>query len=319
VPNAVFLASLAKQLHLTQPALSRQVEDLEEELGVALFERGSNKVRLTEAGEQFYDDSRDVLTRVEEAVERLRNDTKRDVLRVGYVPSLVAGSMPRVIERFQLATPKARLELFDLSPGEMAKRASAGLARRRRHRTTLHGTRSASRRSSAHGRHRSDAAPSAHDAAVPACARPLGDRGGHTGDAPKRACRELFAAAATGAARWSVRFNRQEARRRQKTERCSAYYHMRFNHRRRPQSSGVLRVLACPLAIFSALAGHCDRVENGGAFAAANETRSILRCKPVSRRAKNCSAIFTTLTSSETAPTAQRLWSTLWSLAAAPL
>jgi DNA-binding transcriptional LysR family regulator len=57
----------------------------------------------------------------------LRSESKRDVLRIGYVPSLVAGGMPRVIERFQVATPKVRLELFDLSPGEMAKKASAGL------------------------------------------------------------------------------------------------------------------------------------------------------------------------------------------------
>ncbi len=44
----------AKILHLTQPALSRQVKDLEDELGVPLLVRGQNAVKLTEAGDLFY-------------------------------------------------------------------------------------------------------------------------------------------------------------------------------------------------------------------------------------------------------------------------
>ena len=43
----------ANSLHLTQPALSRQVKDLEDELGVRLFVRGKNAVTLTDAGELF--------------------------------------------------------------------------------------------------------------------------------------------------------------------------------------------------------------------------------------------------------------------------
>src|SRR5215211_1056028 len=53
----------ANNLHLTQPALSRQVKDLEEELGVALFVRGKNAVKLTAAGELFYEEARDLLAR----------------------------------------------------------------------------------------------------------------------------------------------------------------------------------------------------------------------------------------------------------------
>jgi LysR family hca operon transcriptional activator len=49
----------AEILHLTQPALSRQVKDLEEELGVTLLVRGSNAVKLTEAGELFYEEARE--------------------------------------------------------------------------------------------------------------------------------------------------------------------------------------------------------------------------------------------------------------------
>ena len=51
----------AEILHLTQPALSRQVKDLEEELGVPLLVRSQNKVELTESGGLFYDEAREVI------------------------------------------------------------------------------------------------------------------------------------------------------------------------------------------------------------------------------------------------------------------
>jgi len=117
----------ANNLHLTQPALSRQVKDLEDELGVPLFLRGTNAVTLTDAGELFYEEARDLLSRADQAIQRVRGETKTDVLRVGYAPSLTSGIMPRAIERFQTATPRVRLELADLSPLEMTGKASAGL------------------------------------------------------------------------------------------------------------------------------------------------------------------------------------------------
>lgn len=117
----------AGHLHLTQPALSRQVRDLEDELGVPLFERGKNSVTLTQAGELFYEEARDLLARADQAVQRVRGEVKGETLRVGYAPSLTSGIMPRAIEKFQQATPRVRLELADLSPREMGEKAAAGL------------------------------------------------------------------------------------------------------------------------------------------------------------------------------------------------
>lgn len=116
----------ANNLHLTQPALSRQVKDLEEELGVPLFVRGTNAVTLTEAGELFYDEARDLLARADQAILRVRGQAKQEILRVGYGPSLTSGLMPGAIEKLQAAAPGVRLELEDLSPAEMAVRAAAG-------------------------------------------------------------------------------------------------------------------------------------------------------------------------------------------------
>ena len=116
----------ANHLRLTQPALSRQVKDLEDELGVRLLVRGKNAVTLTDEGEQFFEDARDILARADQAVQRLRSEARNEVLRVGYAPSLTAGFMPGALEKFQAATPRVRIELADVSSREMIELAKAG-------------------------------------------------------------------------------------------------------------------------------------------------------------------------------------------------
>ncbi len=116
----------AGSLHVTPPALSRQVRDLEEELGATLFVRGKNRIRLTPAGELFYEEAREVLARADQAVRRVRGDARTESLRIGFVPSLTAGLLPAAIARFQAAVPWVTLELSDLTPREMSDRASAG-------------------------------------------------------------------------------------------------------------------------------------------------------------------------------------------------
>ena len=117
----------ANNMHLTQPALSRQVKDLEEEIGVPLFLRGTNAVTLTEAGEIFYEEARDLLARADQAIQRVRGEARNETLRVGYGPSLTSGIMPKAIERFQAAVPRVRLELEDLTPREMAEKMKEGV------------------------------------------------------------------------------------------------------------------------------------------------------------------------------------------------
>ncbi|RYD46812.1 MAG: LysR family transcriptional regulator [Verrucomicrobiaceae bacterium] len=113
----------AEMLHLTQPALSRQVKDLEDELGVILVTRGKNAVALTEAGELFHEEAREVLARATEAVRRVRGETTGETLRVGYAPSVTAGVMSAALEKFQTLCPRVRIELADLSSKEISQMA----------------------------------------------------------------------------------------------------------------------------------------------------------------------------------------------------
>ena len=111
----------ALKLHVSQPALSRQIRDLEEELGFLLLERSAKSVRLTEAGRAFLTEARAVLQRTEDAVKAARAIATgvRGELHVGYAPSLTARILPPTLRAFQAELPNVRVRLHDLSTEEM--------------------------------------------------------------------------------------------------------------------------------------------------------------------------------------------------------
>src|SRR6476469_10762743 len=61
-----------QKLHVAQPSLSRQIRDLEDEVGVQLLERTAKSVRLTDAGRAFFEEARAILKHVDEAVLKAR-------------------------------------------------------------------------------------------------------------------------------------------------------------------------------------------------------------------------------------------------------
>src|SRR5579859_7349160 len=87
----------AVRLHLSQPTLSRQIRDLEDELGIVLFERGAKTVRLTEAGRVLLTEARIALQGVQDAVQMAKAVAggKRAEIHVGYAPSLTVELLPR--------------------------------------------------------------------------------------------------------------------------------------------------------------------------------------------------------------------------------
>ena len=128
VAEAENVSRAALKLHVSQPALSRQIRDLEEELGFLLLERGAKSVRLTEAGKTFQGEARAVLQRVEEAVKTARAVATggRGELHVGYAPSLTVRILPPALRAFQAGLPNVRVLLHDLSTEEMLARLRDG-------------------------------------------------------------------------------------------------------------------------------------------------------------------------------------------------
>ena len=86
VAERLHFGQAATALHITQPALSRQIQQLEREIGVDLFVRSSREVALTHAGEQFLDYSRQLLALTQTALDSVRRTAAgTDAFRVGFM------------------------------------------------------------------------------------------------------------------------------------------------------------------------------------------------------------------------------------------
>jgi LysR family transcriptional regulator, benzoate and cis,cis-muconate-responsive activator of ben and cat genes len=111
------LRAATQKLHVSQPAVSRQVRDLEDELGVQLFERTGKSVSLTDAGRLFLKEARGILERTDEAVRNVRvfAQAGETELQVGYTPALRAQVVSPTVHAFQQVMPKVHVKLHDWS------------------------------------------------------------------------------------------------------------------------------------------------------------------------------------------------------------
>jgi LysR family hydrogen peroxide-inducible transcriptional activator len=118
----------ADALNVTQPSLSKQIAALEADLGVALFERSSRSVRLTQAGASLLDDARAVL----EKAQAFRASASRlaqapsDRLLAGVLPSIGAYFMPRLRDRLQARMLDLRISLIEGGSRDLLARLDAG-------------------------------------------------------------------------------------------------------------------------------------------------------------------------------------------------
>ncbi|MBU6409923.1 MAG: LysR family transcriptional regulator [Verrucomicrobia bacterium] len=114
----------ALKLHVSQPAISRQIHDLEYELGFQLFERSAKSLKLTEAGKKFLADAKTILQFTDDAVKNAKAVASgaRGEIHVGYAPSLTVKILPPTLRAFQAQFPNVRVALHDLSGEEMLAR-----------------------------------------------------------------------------------------------------------------------------------------------------------------------------------------------------
>jgi len=107
----------AERLHMAQPPLSRQIQQLEEELGVSLFDRDSRPLALTTAGALFYDQAQQVVQRMDELKTMMKRFVAADRPRfvIGFVPSVMYARLPTVIRGFREAAPNVDLGLIEMT------------------------------------------------------------------------------------------------------------------------------------------------------------------------------------------------------------
>jgi DNA-binding transcriptional LysR family regulator len=119
----------ARRLRVAQPALSRQIQDLEEEIGFMLFERLPRGVKLTAAGKLFLEDVRRILQEVNEATARASRVAlgHSGTLRVGFTENASwRGVVPESFRRFRELHPDAELQLQPFSSLEQLDAIRSG-------------------------------------------------------------------------------------------------------------------------------------------------------------------------------------------------
>ncbi|RXS96448.1 LysR family transcriptional regulator [Silvibacterium dinghuense] len=118
----------AGMLHLSQAALTEQIQKLEQELGVQLFLRDKRSVALTEPGAIFLTEARATLVRAQQAVERVQKAARGETgrLRIGFVSSAALEIVPGIALAFRHKFPDITLDLTNMRTSMQVKRLLAG-------------------------------------------------------------------------------------------------------------------------------------------------------------------------------------------------
>lgn len=117
----------AEKLFIAQPPLSRQIQNLEQELGIQLFERGSRPLKTTEAGHFFYQNAVKLLSNAEE----IKSMTKRvgiadRTVTIGFVGSLLFGLLSRIVYLFKQQHPHLKIEMVEMTTNDQIQALKEG-------------------------------------------------------------------------------------------------------------------------------------------------------------------------------------------------
>ncbi|MFQ9936241.1 MAG: LysR family transcriptional regulator [Phascolarctobacterium faecium] len=104
----------AKALHIAQPPLSRQIKQLEQELGVVLFDRSGRRLHLTETGHMLLHRAEEILNLTDRTVCELSSSElgQEGILSLGVVPSMSLMVLPQMIAAFKELYPKITYRLL---------------------------------------------------------------------------------------------------------------------------------------------------------------------------------------------------------------
>lgn len=127
VAEELNLTRAAERLYIAQPPLTRQIRQLEEEVGARLFNREPRGLSLTPAGKFFLEQARQVLEKVNTAVQATRRvaGNERTIFGIGFVPSVFYGQLPMLIRRLR-QNDNVELVLMELITLQQVQALKAG-------------------------------------------------------------------------------------------------------------------------------------------------------------------------------------------------
>jgi DNA-binding transcriptional LysR family regulator len=128
VAEELHFTRAAQRLHLSQPPLSRHIRELEEELGVTLFQRTRRSVALTEAGRAYEQRVHAILSQLDQAREEAQRIQRGEMgtLTIGFVGALTYEFLPGLLRRYRARMPRVHLALRDMVPAEQIDALATG-------------------------------------------------------------------------------------------------------------------------------------------------------------------------------------------------
>lgn len=116
VAEELHFSKAAARLFISQPPLSRQIKELEDELGVRLFSRSNKRVTLTDAGKYFKDEVEALFSRLEESknIARQIHQNESGELRIGYISSVYQSYLAEVLKAMRLVFPYVKTSLNEV-------------------------------------------------------------------------------------------------------------------------------------------------------------------------------------------------------------
>lgn len=127
VAEELNLTAAAERLHMSQPPLSRQIKQLEQEVGAELFERGPRGLRLTATGQFFHQHALQILEKVDATLEATRRlaRSRRVMFGIGFVPSVFYGQLPLLVRELR-QKDNVELTLAELTTVQQIQALKAG-------------------------------------------------------------------------------------------------------------------------------------------------------------------------------------------------
>ncbi len=128
VARELHFGRAAEALNMAQPPLSQQIQNLEAELGVKLFDRSRRRVSLTEAGEVFLKRARVILDTADQAAVEAQRIGRGEMgrLAVGFMSAAMLDQFPPILSTFREQLPDARVELVQMPSDEQLAGVAGG-------------------------------------------------------------------------------------------------------------------------------------------------------------------------------------------------
>ncbi|KGR89905.1 hypothetical protein CD30_14675 [Ureibacillus massiliensis 4400831 = CIP 108448 = CCUG 49529] len=123
VAEELHYSRAAEKLNISQPPLSQQIKQLEDDLGVVLFKRNKRNVQLTEAGKSFYENSKLIIHYIEHAKKEALRIQEGEIggITLGFGGSAAFDILPEIIKACNLSIPDVKIDLKQLTTSEQLR------------------------------------------------------------------------------------------------------------------------------------------------------------------------------------------------------